>query len=230
MSEPKTVEIRIPNMPTMTGSDTTWARLLKSVKDKAKTGYDWLGDQRYCGKLCDFQQGDIVVTGGSKGSRKHGEKYVQMHVVIDEGYLVTVAWQVDNEWAVKMRNDAHDYLKLSWNERVAKALSEEINYLDDPGYEGNLPLDERKLLMAKHREKLKEFAVPLETIDEDAVNSHPMDTLFCRFDPPYDDRKKAELLFDYIERNGDSAGFFHWLLGKRKMEASDAADLASIPS
>lgn len=129
--ERKTVEVRVPTPPTATGQSTTWGRIVTAVKEKAKTAYDWEGTRLYTGKLVDMQQGEVFISVGSQGSRKYGKKFCSLYVVIDEGYKIMVHECCSDEWPIKMRQTACDYLTLSWEQRCAKALEAEIEWLED---------------------------------------------------------------------------------------------------
>jgi hypothetical protein len=130
--EPKIVEVRVPTPPTATGQNKTWARTVVSVAEKAKSGYDWSGEQLFPGRLVDLPQGTLFVAVGSEGSRKYGEKWAGLYCVIAENLVVLVSRVTSDEWAVRLRDDAREHLALPWRERCAKVLRDEIVYLKDP--------------------------------------------------------------------------------------------------
>lgn len=140
--EPKTIEVRVPDMKSRT-NDRVWARRVDLVPEKAKTGNDWEGDWLKCDRLFDFKQGDLFVTCGQTGTARHPCKYVQLHIAIDEAFSVMVASVESNEWAVKLRDIARKHLVLGWQERCVRALADEISF-----QEKNIPepTEELKLI------------------------------------------------------------------------------------
>jgi hypothetical protein len=113
-----TVEVRLPK--------SDWVKTVKSVKDTAKTGYDWDGDFLQAGRLVDLRPGTLVIDTSDVGSRKHPLKDVDLRIVDDDGKLIWVGGIQSNEWAIRLRGKAREYLDLQPRERIRKAMEEAL--------------------------------------------------------------------------------------------------------
>jgi hypothetical protein len=135
------VEVRIPTPSTATGQDgRQWSKLLTSVSERAKTGHDWAGSWLDTGRLVDLPIGSLVITGGSTGSRKHPTKVATLYVVDPDGDLIQIMHVEHDEWAVKMRVKAREYLAMDPLQRPVVACQRKAKWYREeatPATEGS---------------------------------------------------------------------------------------------
>jgi hypothetical protein len=123
---PEMVEVRLPK--------AAWVKTVGAVFERAKTGRDWAPlpgrpDFEQSGRLVDLPPGTLLIECDDVGSKRNPLKRVDLSVVTLDGAL---AWSVarisNNEWAIKLRAIAREWLALDARARIVKACRSEARY------------------------------------------------------------------------------------------------------
>jgi hypothetical protein len=123
---PEMVEVRLPK--------AAWVKTVGAVFERAKTGRDWAPlpgrpDFEQSGRLVDLPPGTLLIECDDVGSKRNPLKRVDLSVVTLDG---TLAWSVarisNNEWAIKLREIAREWLELDARARIVKACRSEARY------------------------------------------------------------------------------------------------------
>lgn len=110
-----TIEARVP-------AADRWVAQVLDVPERAKSMRDWDTAFLRAGQLLDLEPGILVAAAESAGSRRYPKDLVTLQVLLPDGEWYTLTATEGKEWAFGMRETAREWLSVSHETRIRRAL------------------------------------------------------------------------------------------------------------